>query len=54
MRRIYRTTTALVASLAIVTPQLSLAQAEQQVLPQAEAPEQPAAEAAAPETAAEA
>ncbi len=53
MRRIYRTTTALVASLAIVTPQLSLAQAEQQVLPQAEAPEQPAAEAAAPETAPE-
>ncbi len=53
MRRIYRTTTALVASLAIVTPQLSLAQAEQQVLPQAEAPEQPAAEAAAPETASE-
>ncbi|WP_374424406.1 OmpA family protein [Paracoccus sp. (in: a-proteobacteria)] len=53
MRRIYRTTTALVASLAIVTPQLSLAQAEQQVLPQAEAPEQLAAEAAAPETAPE-
>ena len=49
MRRIYRTTTALVASLAIVTPQLSLAQAEQQILPQAESPEQPAnAEPAAP------